>query len=278
MTIWAIGASSGGGGGAVNSVGGTAPVESSGGTNPQISMKKATTLVDGYLSAVDFNNFASKAPINSPQFTGAPEAPTAPLNSNSSQIANTAFVTAQIADDAPTKGGGGATGTWSIDISGNAASASVAATATNATNANVALAVDDLNSANVIKQWVGTVAQYNALGSYDPYTYYALTDGETPGGGGGGGTTVAWDDVTGKPSTFPPSAHTHAITDVIGLQSSLDGKLATNGNAASASVAAVATTVDDTNSATNLKFWYGTESQYNAIATKDANTLYFRSA
>ena len=34
------------------------------------------------------------------------------------------------------------------------------------------------------------------------------------GGGGGGGGSVAWVDVTGKPSTFPPSAHTHVIADV----------------------------------------------------------------
>lgn len=36
-----------------------------------------------------------------------------------------------------------------------------------------------------------------------------------------GGT---WDELEGKPSTFPPSAHTHAIADVTGLQAALDGK------------------------------------------------------
>jgi hypothetical protein len=29
--------------------------------------------------------------------------------------------------------------------------------------------------------------------------------------------SVAWNDVTGKPSTFPPSGHTHSIEDVLGL-------------------------------------------------------------
>lgn len=33
-----------------------------------------------------------------------------------------------------------------------------------------------------------------------------------------------WADVTGKPSTFPPSAHTHVIADTTGLQTALDGK------------------------------------------------------
>ena len=36
----------------------------------------------------------------------------------------------------------------------------------------------------------------------------------------GGG--VAWNDVTGKPVTFPPSAHTHPISEVVGLQTLLD--------------------------------------------------------
>ena len=47
--------------------------------------------------------------------------------------------------------------------------------------------------------------------------------GET-GEGGGTADSVAWDNVTGKPSTFPPSSHTHKISDVDGLQSALDAK------------------------------------------------------
>lgn len=37
------------------------------------------------------------------------------------------------------------------------------------------------------------------------------------GGGGGGGGSTAWDDITGKPSTFPPSAHTHTSSDITDL-------------------------------------------------------------
>ena len=36
--------------------------------------------------------------------------------------------------------------------------------------------------------------------------------GNPPGGGGGGST--AWADITGKPSTFPPSAHTQAASTI----------------------------------------------------------------
>jgi hypothetical protein len=34
----------------------------------------------------------------------------------------------------------------------------------------------------------------------------------------------SWNDLTDKPATFPPSAHTHAIADTTGLQAALDAK------------------------------------------------------
>lgn len=40
---------------------------------------------------------------------------------------------------------------------------------------------------------------------------------------------VDWNNVTGKPATFPPSTHSHVIADVTGLQTALDGKQATLG-------------------------------------------------
>jgi hypothetical protein len=44
---------------------------------------------------------------------------------------------------------------------------------------------------------------------------------------------TTWEGLTGKPSTFPPSAHSHAIGDVTGLQTALDGKQAAGSYAAS---------------------------------------------
>jgi hypothetical protein len=38
------------------------------------------------------------------------------------------------------------------------------------------------------------------------------------------GHTHAYSEITGKPTTFPPTAHSHAISEVSGLQSSLDDK------------------------------------------------------
>ena len=43
---------------------------------------------------------------------------------------------------------------------------------------------------------------------------------------------VAWANVSGKPSTFTPSSHTHAISEVTGLQTALDGKQAAGSYAA----------------------------------------------
>ena len=36
--------------------------------------------------------------------------------------------------------------------------------------------------------------------------------------------TWDWTEIVGKPATFPPAAHTHAISDVSGLQGALDAK------------------------------------------------------
>jgi hypothetical protein len=37
---------------------------------------------------------------------------------------------------------------------------------------------------------------------------------------------TSWADLSGKPSTFPPSTHGHIVADVTGLQAALDGKQA----------------------------------------------------
>lgn len=51
-------------------------------------------------------------------------------------------------------------------------------------------------------------------------------------GGGSGGTTVNWNTLTGKPTSFPPSYHTHPISEVTGLQTALNSKQAAGSYAA----------------------------------------------
>jgi hypothetical protein len=43
-----------------------------------------------------------------------------------------------------------------------------------------------------------------------------------------GTSSVDWSAVLNKPSTFPPSSHTHVISEVTDLQTSLDGKAASS--------------------------------------------------
>lgn len=103
--------------------------------------------VDGVTSAIQ-TQLNAKAPLASPTFTGTPAAPTAAVGTNTTQLATTAFVNAEIANDAPTKTGGGASGTWAINISGNAATVTTAPapTTTQVGSATAGLAVGAVGS------------------------------------------------------------------------------------------------------------------------------------
>ena len=46
----------------------------------------------------------------------------------------------------------------------------------------------------------------------------------------GSANSVAWANVSGKPSTYTPSSHTHTIAQVTNLQSSLDAKINRSGD------------------------------------------------
>ena len=87
---------------------------------------------------------------NDTVLTGTPTAPTAAVGTNSTQLATTAFVQAEIANDAPTKTGGGASGTWGINISGSSASTTGnAATATKLATARTINGVAFDGTANI---------------------------------------------------------------------------------------------------------------------------------
>ena len=78
-----------------------------------------TVNAKGLVTAATVDN--SRAPIVSPTFTGTPAAPTPAVSTNTTQLATTAYVVSRIAQDAPTKTGTGASGTWGISITGAAA-------------------------------------------------------------------------------------------------------------------------------------------------------------
>ena len=124
--------------------------------------------VDGVTSAIQ-TQLDAKAALASPALTGTPTAPTAAVATNTTQIATTAFVNAEIANDAPSKTGTGASGTWGIAISGNAATAT---TASNTTSISSAV------GSNFI--WTG-VQQFqsnqNTTGSNPPLQAYSSSSG-----------------------------------------------------------------------------------------------------
>ena len=81
---------------------------------------------------------------------------------------------------------------------------------------NIVLTYDDVgNRLTIASTASGTVGE-------------APTDGQTYGRKNAAWSvldiSIDWTDLTGKPSSFPPSPHNHPISDVTGLQSALDGK------------------------------------------------------
>lgn len=97
--------------------------------------------------------------------------------------------------------------------------------------------------------------------------------------------SVAWSNITGKPSTFPPSSHSHAISDVTGLQGVLDAKIAASQRGANNGVAPLDSSgkvpsanlpsyVDDVIEAANLAALPGTGETSKIYVTLDTGKTY----
>ena len=85
-------------------------------------------------------------------------------------------------------------------------------------DARFALTTDNVQEGDVVKvtetglmYYVVDSTKLSSEAGYEPFT-------------AGIAASVPWSGVTGKPDTFAPSSHNHAIADVTGLQSALDGK------------------------------------------------------
>ena len=70
---------------------------------------------------------------------------------------------------------------------------------------------------------VGTKAGKEEIVAPEDKTYGRKGDKWVPIEGGGGGAST-WDEISGKPTEFPPSAHVHSMEDVEGLDAALDSK------------------------------------------------------
>lgn len=87
-----------------------------------------------------------------------------------------------------------------------------------------------LSETNALASANAAAASAALAATFDPNDYYTkvVSDGRFKPIG----YVPAWSEITSKPTTFPPSAHSHVIADVTGLQTALDGKQAAGSYAA----------------------------------------------
>jgi hypothetical protein len=120
-----------------------------------------------------------------------------------------------------------------------------------AVSALTALQQEDIKVGTIVTTTDGRRWVYSGSGSKTlEASYVELAD-----------ITPVWSAIGDKPSTFAPSAHTHVISDVTNLQTSLDAKVSSN--------TAGITGADQITNMVSL-----TQAEYNAIVTKSASTLY----
>jgi len=217
--------------------------------------------VDGLQTALD-----AKAPLASPALTGVPTAPTAAANTNTTQIATTAYVQTEITDLI-----GGAPG--ALDTLNELAAAinddsSFASTVTTSlggkvgTTSNQALATD----ANVLTQSGATISLARASGDTDSVTLtlgnlgVTATAAELNKLDGVTATTAELNKLDGVTATTTELNYVDGVTS--NIQTQLDGKLtagATSGSGISGSASSGTFTVTS-----------------NATSSNTANTIVFR--
>ena len=192
--------------------------------------------------------------------TGVATAVTQAVGDDSTNVATTEYVVAQIANDAPTKSGLGATGSWAISITGNAATAT---TATNALNATTQLVSDDSTKIATTAFVADKVADYapTKTGSGASGTWGISISGTaaTATNALNATTQSVSDDstkiattafVADKVANYAPSKSGSGATGTWAI--GISGNAATATNATNATTASIATTVID-NSITTAK-------------------------
>jgi hypothetical protein len=93
---------------------------------------------------------------------------------------------------------------------------------------------------------------------------------------------TSYNDLTNVPSTFPPATHTHAISEVTNLQTTLDGKAATTHTHAIAEVTGLETALDGKQASGSYVTTSGGITEIAVVATMpaspNATTLYIVTA
>ena len=144
-----------------------------------------------------------KAPLASPSLSGVPTAPTANAGTNTTQLATTAFV--------------------QTAVSGLVGSAPETLDTLNELAAALG---DDPNFATTVSNQIGAKLDASAYTASDILTKIKTVDGASSG--------LDADLLDGQhANAFAAASHSHAISDVTGLQTALDGKAPLTGTGAS---------------------------------------------
>ena len=137
----------------------------------------------------------TKANLASPTFTGTPAAPTAAVNTSTTQLATTAYVIGQAASTTPAALGTAAVGTGT----------------TFARADHVHTAPSTTLSGDVTGTGTGSVATTLANSGVTAGTYVSVTV-DAKGRATSGSTTQAWSTITGTPTTVSGYGITDALT------------------------------------------------------------------
>ncbi len=87
----------------------------------------------------------------------------------------------------------------------------------------------DLGTADTIGFMAGNNISLEAVvKEYTNVIKISATGGSGGSGGGSTSTSVSWEDVTNKPSTFTPSSHTHSTSEITGLSNYVQGVKVSN--------------------------------------------------
>lgn len=213
----------------------------------------------------------AKAPLASPALTGTPTAPTAALGTNTTQVATTAFVNSEIANDAILKTGGTMSGdlTFSDDNEGIALNSG--ARVYKKSGYGIALKRHTADTDPVVENNAGTTVYklwHEGNDGAGSTLDADLLDGQQ------GSYYLDWTNVTNKPDpvitlagdatgsvtltdvgsgtltvAVVDDSHDHIIANVDGLQTALDGKAASVHAHAITDITSLQTTL---NNKTNL--------------------------
>lgn len=181
------------------------------------TLASGTTITSPILN----NATASGGVYTAIAISGASTAPTQTVGTSGTSIATTAFVNAEIANDAALKDGTGATGTWNISVTGNAGTATTLQTARNITLSGAVSGSTAFNgSTNVVITTTVDAASHNHPISGVTGLQAALdakvnaSSGSLSGGTLSGTTTVASGGTLDVAAKYQSTINAVAASDI----------------------------------------------------------------